>query len=91
MPPDFMGWLHWGHAGASSVMRRTLTERPLRPEATWTQKLPCACAAVICADSPQRFDRAHRQLPRVIPATFAADGAKAADLQLQHSTGACAL
>ncbi|CAL9315252.1 hypothetical protein SUDANB51_02866 [Streptomyces sp. enrichment culture] len=31
-PPDFKVWLHSGQAGASSVMRRTLTERPLRPE-----------------------------------------------------------
>jgi len=39
-PPDFKGWLHSGQDGASSVMRRTLIERPLRPEATlgvrWT-------------------------------------------------------
>lgn len=38
MPPDFKGWLHPGHAGASSVMRRTLMERPLRPalSARWS-------------------------------------------------------
>jgi hypothetical protein len=30
-PPDFMGWLHSGQAGASWVMPRTSTEQPLRP------------------------------------------------------------
>lgn len=55
MPPDFMGWLHSGHAEASSVMRRTLTARPLRLEATWAAPLPGDAPALTCADGPQAF------------------------------------
>jgi hypothetical protein len=50
-----MGWLHSGQAGASSVMPRTLTERPLRPEATWVGVLPWAGVVLACADGPQTF------------------------------------
>jgi hypothetical protein len=50
-----MGWLHSGQAGASLVMSRTLTERPLRPEATWVGALPWAAAVLTCADGPQAF------------------------------------
>ncbi len=54
-PPDFMGWLHSGQAGASSVMPRTLTERPLRPEANWVRAVFWGGVALSCWDSPRIF------------------------------------
>jgi hypothetical protein len=50
-PPDVMGWLHTRQAGASSVMRRTPTERRLRPGAIWVWALPGA--GVTCVAGPQ--------------------------------------
>lgn len=47
-----MGWLHSGQAAASSVMPRTLAERPLRPEATWVGAAPWAGVSITCADGP---------------------------------------
>lgn len=50
-----MGWLHSGQAGASPVMRGTLRERLLRPEATWMWALPWAGAPLTCVDGPLTF------------------------------------
>lgn len=49
-PPDSIGRWHSGQAGASLVMERTLTERPLRPEATWDGHCPWAVEPLTCAD-----------------------------------------
>jgi hypothetical protein len=51
-PPDSMGWPQSGQAGASLLMRRTLRERPLHPEATWSGAPPWACVPPTRGDGP---------------------------------------
>lgn len=61
-----MGWLHSGQSGASLVMRRTLMERPLRPEVARAARWSCAAVSVTSAGGPLTLAHGYSRLCVVV-------------------------